>query len=211
MGRAKNTIKQSEISSTPIKVKYSITYPSQSLEDYGITTGVAVNYPYNVNMSKANLNSLAKFKTIKQLYYQQYISGSMLNSASFWYPSWQSTAASGTFDDTNLYFPTGSNDSIGVIAIPSIQFGEQVSRKTFVIKSTGAGTPYTIVDDGNGNLIDTSNQNTHVGNVFYAQGVAVVTNSDYVGIFAPIVEIFYLTSELSEPLITESSDNIILE
>lgn len=210
MGRAKNTIKQSEVSSTPIKVKYSVTYASQSLEDYGITTDVAVNYSYAVNMGSANLQSLAKYSTIKQLYYKQAITGS-IGSSSFFFPAWQSTAASGTFDDTNLFFPTGSNDSIGVIAIPSIQFGEQVGRKTFLIKSTGVGTPYTIVDDGNGNLIDLANQSVHVGNLFYAQGVAVVTNSDYVQIFAPIVEVFYLVSELDDPLETENGNNIILE
>lgn len=191
MGRAKNTIKQSDVSSTPIKVKYSVTYPSQSLGAYGITTNVAVNYPYTVNMSSANLQSMAKYKAIKQLYYQQYISGSLIGSASFFLPSWQSTAASGTFDNTDLTFPTGSSNSIAVVAIPSIQFGEQVSRKTFAIKSTGSGTQYNLVDDGNGNLIDAANSSIHVGNLFYAQGVAVITNSDYIQIFAPIITFFF--------------------
>ena len=191
MGRAKNTIKQSEVSSTPIKVKYSVTYTSQSLENYGITTDVAVNYAYTASMPSANLQSMAKYKTIKQLYYQEYITGSLVGSASFFLPAWQSTAASGTFDDTLLTFPTGSGDSIAVVAIPSIQFGEQVSRKTFAIKSAGAGTPFNLIDDGNGNLIDAANSYTHVGNLFYAQGVAVITNSDYIQIFAPIITFFF--------------------
>lgn len=191
MGRAKNTIKQSDVSSTPIKVKYSVTYASQSLQNYGITTNVAVNYPYTVNMTSSSLQSLAKYKTIKQLYYQQYVSGSLIGSSSFFFPSWQSTAASGTFDYTDLTFPTGSSNSIAIVAIPSIQFGEQVSRSTFVIKSTGSGTPYNLVDDGNGNLIDTANSSIHVGNLFYAQGVAVITNSDYIQIFAPILTFFF--------------------
>jgi hypothetical protein len=210
MGRAKNTIKQSDVSSAPIKVKYSVTYPSQSLGDYGITTNVAVNYPYDVNMTSTSLQSMAKYRLIRQLYYQQAITGS-IGSSSFFLPAWQATAASGTFDDTDLTFPVTSGDSIGIIAIPSIQFGEQVSRNSFMIKSNGVGTPYTIVDDGNGNLIDTANQNTHVGNLFYAQGIAVVTNADYIEIFTPVVEIYYLTSELDEPLETESGDPIILE
>jgi len=190
MGRAKNTIKQSDVSSTPIKVKYSVTYASQSLEDHGITTNVAVNYAYTASMPSANLQSMAKYRLIKQLYYQQAISGSM-GSASFFEPAWQSTAASGTFDDTNMVFPTGSGDSIAIVAIPSIQFGEQVSRNSFQIKSTGAGTPYTLVDDGNGNLVDRANSSVHVGNLFYAQGIAVITNSDYIQIFAPIMTFFF--------------------
>jgi hypothetical protein len=191
VGRAKNTIKQSDVSSTPIKVKYSVTYTSQSLGNYGINADVAVNYPYTTNMTSANLQSMAKYKTIKQLYYQQYVSGSSIGSASFFIPAWQSTAASGTFDDTVLTFPTGSGDSIAVVAIPSIQFGEQVSRKTFAIKSSGAGTPFNLVDDGNGNLIDAANSSVHVGNLFYAQGIAVITNSDYIQIFAPIITFFF--------------------
>jgi hypothetical protein len=190
MGRAKNTIKQSDVSSTPIKVKYSVTYASQSLEDYGITTNVAVNYAYTASMSSANLQSMAKFKLIKQLYYQQSISGSM-GSASFFEPVWQSTAASGTLDETNMTFPTSMGNSIAIVAIPSIQFGEQVSRNSFKIKSTGSGTPYTLVDDGNGNIVDTANSSTHVGNLFYAQGIAVITNSDYIQIFAPILTFFF--------------------
>lgn len=190
MGRAKNTIKQSDVSSTPIKVKYSVTYASQSLEDHGITTNVAVNYAYTASMSSANLQSMAKFKLIKQLYYQQSISGSM-GSASFFEPVWQSTAASGTLDETNMTFPSSMGNSIAIVAIPSIQFGEQVSRKSFQIKSTGSGTPYTLVDDGNGNIIDTANSSTHVGNLFYAQGIAVITNSDYIQIFAPILTFFF--------------------
>jgi hypothetical protein len=190
MGRAKNTIKQSDVSSTPIKVKYSVTYASQSLENYGITTNVGVNYPYTVKMSSANLQSMTKYRLVKQLYYQQAISGS-IGSASFFEPSWQSTAASGTFDDTSLIFPTGSGDSIAVVAIPSIQFGEQVSRKSFAITSTGAGTPFNLIDDGNGNLVDSANGSIHVGNLFYAQGIAVITNSDYIQIFAPIITFFF--------------------
>lgn len=190
MGRSKNTIKQSDVSSTPIKVKYSVMYTSQSLDTHGITTNVAVNYGYAANMPPANLQSMAKYRLIKQLYYQQAITGS-IGSASFFEPAWQSTAASGTFDDTKMVFPTGIGDSIAIVAIPSIQFGEQVSRKSFQIKSTGAGTPYTLVDDGNGNLVDQSNSSIHVGNLFYAQGIAVITNSDYIQIFAPIITFFF--------------------
>lgn len=38
---------------------------------------------------------------------------------------------------------------------------------------------YDIRDDGNGNLRDFKNSGEHVGNVFYAQGIAVITNDEY--------------------------------
>jgi hypothetical protein len=127
---------------------------------------------------------MVNYRVIRQLYYENYITGSNLNSASFWDPMWQSTAASGSFDDEYRYFPTGSSfnsSSISFVAIPSIQFGQQISRTTFKIASTD-NTTYKIVDDGNGNLKDVFNGSVHVGNIFYAQGIATFTNNDYVGI-----------------------------
>ena len=207
MARAKNTIKNSEVSSTPIKLRYSVTYASNSLDEVGITANVAVNTPYNVTMSSGILDSMATYRTIRQVYYQQAISGSVLNSASFWDPSWVSTAASGTLDQTNYDFPIGDSGSVLIFAVPSSQFGEQISRKTFSISSVGFATQFNIVDDGNGNLIDTLNSNIHVGNLFYAQGIAVITNNDYV---VPPAVIDNVASQLDEPLITQNNDNIII-
>jgi len=96
---------------------------------------------------------------------------------------WQSSASSGSFDDEYRYFPTSSlfgSSSISFIAIPTIEFGEQISRNGFILKSTDNIT-FKIVDDGNGNLIDQLNSSIHVGNLYYAQGIAVITNNDYIG------------------------------
>ena len=184
MSRAKNTIKQSDISSTPIKVKYSATYASQSLLSYGITTNRGQNIPPSASMFSTFKTRMVNYRTIRQLYYQNYITGSDLNSASFWDPMWQSTAASGSYDDDFRYFPTGSSfnsSSISFIAIPTIQFGEQISRNSFRLRSTDSSS-FDIIDDGNGNLLDSVNSSAHVGNLFYAQGIATVTNNDYIGI-----------------------------
>ncbi len=183
MSRAKNTIKQSDISSTPIKVKYSATYTSQSLLSYGITTNRGQNITPSASMFSTYKTRMVNYRTIRQLYYENYITGSELNSASYWDPMWQSSASSGSFDDEYRYFPTSSlfgTSSISFIAIPTIQFGEQISRNGFILKSTD-NTTFNIVDDGNGNLIDTLNSSIHIGNLFYAQGIAVITNNDYIG------------------------------
>ncbi len=72
-----------------------------------------------------------------------------------------------------------------VIYIPPNLYGEQVSRKTFVIRPI-IGNEYNIIDDGNGNLIDTENSNAHVGNIIYSQGVIIITNDFYVpGLIVP--------------------------
>lgn len=108
MSRAKNTIKQSDISSTPIKVKYSATYTSQSLLSYGITTNRGQNITPSASMFSTYKTRMVNYRTIRQLYYENYITGSELNSASYWDPMWQSSASSGSFDDEYRYFPTSS-------------------------------------------------------------------------------------------------------
>lgn len=124
---------------------------------------------------------MSNYRVMRQLYYQPYLTGSLLNSASYWAQSWQSTAASGTFDDTNLTFPSASGKSISFLAIPSITFGEQISRNTFNLSSTD-NVSYRLIDDGNGNIVDSFAGSKHVGNVFYAQGIVTLTDKDYAGI-----------------------------
>jgi len=204
MGRAKNTLKDSEVSSTPIKLRYSATYVSNSLEDYGITVNTGVNVPYEVSMSPQQMEGMNNYRTVRQLYYQQAISSS-IGSASFWDPMWQSTAASGTNDATYYNFPTQYSGSVLIFAIPSSQFGEQISRNSFILSASDSS--YYITDDGNGNLVDRINGSTRVGNLFYAQGIAVITNQDY--IIDPIT-FDYLSTQANEELITQNSDNIII-
>jgi hypothetical protein len=165
-----------------------------------------VNIPYSASMTAQNMQKMNNYRVIRQLYYQQSISGQMMNSASYWDPIWQSTAASGTLDATIYNFPTQSNATVLIFAIPSSQFGEQLSRNSIVIEATG-GDPFTLVDDSNGNVLDALDNNTFVGNIFYSQGIIVITNQDYsVG---PEVISFLLT-EGSDPLNTENGNNIIV-
>ena len=170
MGISKNILDRSDISTQPIKLKYSASYASASFPVYGITVNRGANVSFNENTSSFTVYSMTK-----QLYYNEYITGSQLNSASYWNWSPQSTAASGTFDNDYRYFPTGSGDAITVLAIPRNVFGENISRKSLSIASSG----YRLIDDGNGNVIDIQNSGVHVGNILYAQGIVVITNQDY--------------------------------
>ena len=170
MGLSKNTLDRSDISTYPIKLKYSASYASSSAINYGITLNRGINGTFDENG-----NQFLVYKLAQQLYYNSYLTGSLNNSASIWNDNLQSTAASGTFDNDFRYFPISSGDQITVMAIPRTVFGENISRKSVVI----SGTTYNLIDDGNGNIIDTDNNNVHVGNVLYNQGIIVVTNQDY--------------------------------
>jgi hypothetical protein len=75
------------------------------------------------------------------------------------------------------YFPTGSNESIKVISISTDLYGERVLPYTFIMSSS----LYNFTDDGKGNVYD--NLTTHVGNIFYPEGMVIITNQDYQTIF----------------------------
>jgi hypothetical protein len=170
MGLSKNTLDRSDISTYPIKLKYSATYYSSSAYDYGIT----LNRGVNTSFDSSSIQFL-NYALVRQLYYQEYITGSLLNSASYWDPSLQSTAATGTSDNDYRYFPIDPGSEITVMAIPRTVFGENIGRKSLVIEASN----YRLIDDGNGNILDSNNGNVHVGNILYSQGIIVITNLSY--------------------------------
>ena len=175
MSRSSNTIHTSDISITPIKLKYLATYPSSSFSQYCISvfsgSNDAISNQGSVPQSTLN------YYSIKQLFYSNYLTGSFLTTTSSFDNSLQSTAASGTFEADVRIFPTESNANISAISIPRSLFGENIARNSYILSSS----IYKLIDDGNGNIIDSLASNTHVGNIIYSQGLAIITNSSYQG------------------------------
>jgi hypothetical protein len=186
MGRASNTLKGSDVTTTPIRLKYSQSYSSNTMDNYGISVYHGTNTPVDAdgNFTQEFLN----YASARQLYYKSYISGSILGSGSGYNDNLQSTAASGTFDDDFREFPTVVSSSIATLSIPMSAFGERMARGSFNITFNNYG--YHLIDDGNGNIIDIDNSNEHVGNILYAQGMVVITNPTYVPVFTPIYNDF---------------------
>jgi hypothetical protein len=145
------------------------------MNNFGINlyTGINSGVDSAGNFSQNYLN----YMSAQQLYYRSYISSSLMLSASYCDDNYQSTAASGTLDAEIRTFPTASNSQITTISIPRLSFGENIGKKTFNLYDSSS--VYNIVDDGNGNLIDTLNSNVHVGNILYAQGMVILTNPAY--------------------------------
>jgi hypothetical protein len=134
------------------------------------------------------------------MYYDQYLSGSLQNMSGSWNCNEQSTAASGSSEYEYRYIPTSSAQPIVVIYIPPTLYGEQVAKKTFVLKPI-IGSEYNIIDDGNGNLIDIENSNAHVGNIIYSQGIIVITNDFY-------VPGFIVPTAIPAPYYTPTADTV---
>jgi hypothetical protein len=120
------------------------------------------------------------YRSIKELYYSNYISGSdgsPAGTASFnvdstitgplYTPSYYNYLSSTLLADR--YIPTGSNEIIGVISIPSNLFGNYLQPGTVSISN---GT-ITLTDDGEGNMIYNS---AKYGDVIYAHGIIIITS-----------------------------------
>jgi hypothetical protein len=172
MSRAFNTLKASDVSTVPIKLKYQTSINSEDYSAYGIKITTGSNGPVTItgSVSQDTIN----FSTIRQLYYQNYLTGSLTFSASYWNSNQQSTAFSGSADFESRYFPTESNATIQVISIPPIVFGEQISRNS--LSFTDDATFDTYTDDGNGNILDSNNKKA--GNIIYSQGLIIITSQD---------------------------------
>jgi hypothetical protein len=120
------------------------------------------------------------YRSIKELYYSNYLSGSdgsPASTASFnidgtitgiaYTPNYYNYLSSTLPADR--YIPTGSNETIGVISIPSNLFGEYLKPGTVSISD---GT-MTLLDDGNGNMIY---NNLKYGDVIYEHGMIILTS-----------------------------------
>jgi len=148
------------------------------------------------------------YRQINHLYYQ-YHSSSILNSHSLldslYYESYMtesSTISTSSYFDFNENpsfvnnFPTSSNDIIRVMSFNQNIYGEQIKPNNFILT---ASSSYQLVDDGYGNIYDIAftgyyvqpgyyappgyiaelQNKVHVGNIFYSQGLVIITNQNY--------------------------------
>jgi hypothetical protein len=143
------------------------------------------------------------YDQIDHLFYHSF-SGSFLNTASlansFLYESASQQYATSSYfiydENPNLIknFPTGANDGIRVLNVNQDIYGEKLLPYNFNLSSSD----YNITDDGNGNLFDIGS--VHVGNIFYPQGLAIITNQDYQNIFPlpPLAVADFITVKASD-------------
>ena len=222
MSRSSNSLRISDVVTTPIKLKYTSSYDSSSLNTYGITVLTGVNGP--VTSTGSVPQQTLNYRSIRQLFYSNYLTGSMPTTTSSFDDSLQSTAAYGTLDVDYRNFPTESNGTIKIISIPRNVFGEKISRQGFSMTSS----LYEIMDDGNGNIKDVKpaldlyilngyfdpnlyfiqydpSAEVHVGNIIYAQGFVIITNPDYLGIFDYIAPTTTTSTTTAGPTTTSTS------
>jgi hypothetical protein len=168
------------------------------------------------------------YNSINHLFYQSY-SGSLLNTSSLanslFYESASEQRRTQSYFNYNenpaliKNFPSGNLEGIRVLAINQGIFGSQVLPYHFVLSSSA----YFVVDDGKGNLFDLANAidsdyvidnyvsggyftefitgSDHIGNIFYAHGIGVITDQNYQLMFPlpPLANNDNYTYKLSDP------------
>ena len=192
----------SDVIVTPFEVNKAFAFSGSQL--IGSTVGIDRFLGKNINSNPfisgsnpttgyiSTQDQQLVYDSIQQLYYSNYLSssyGDAANSSSL-VPgtNTEGNVLVGTSPSPGMYdnylqttltfaknFPTGSNQFVGVISIPSRLFGDYIQPNSFVFKFT-SGSTYTIIDDGEGNLKTGS---AIVGNIYYPQGIAVITDQAF--------------------------------
>ena len=120
------------------------------------------------------------YDSIKGLYYSNFIKGddgSPAGTASFnndgtitgpaYTPNYYNYLTTTLL--ANRYYPTGSDQIVGIISIPSNLYGENIKLNSVTISTPN----YTILDDGAGNMLSGSQK---VGDIIYEHGIIVLTS-----------------------------------
>ena len=214
----------SDVIVSPFKVNKSFTFKGNELtgSNVEIDRYLGKNITSSLWTSGSNptgyidiQDQFLVYRSIRELYYSNYLfgsNGSPANTASFnndgtitglpYEPSYYNYLS--TTLNPNRYFPTGSNDTIGVISIPSNLFGEYLTPGTINL-SNGVNI---LTDDGEGNLISGS---LKFGDVIYEHGIIILTNDGTPGLsgygFGTYGSVLYDYNDISfiESFITSSN------
>jgi hypothetical protein len=162
------------------------SYPTSS-EYITIYKGTNVTGSFDPNTDPITNDQYERlvYDQINHLFYQTYsasLDTSSLANSIFYESASQQRPTSSYFiynDNAALIksFPTGAMNSIKVVAINQEIYGNKVLPNTFILTSS----VYNITDDGFGNLYNYGT--THIGNIFYAHGLAIITNQTSQSIF----------------------------
>jgi len=184
----------SDVIVSPFEVNKSFTFKGNELtasnveiDRYiGRNVTASIWVPGSYPTGQINIqDEILVYRSIRELYYSNYLlndDGSPAATASFntdgtitgaaYTPNYYNYLS--TTLPANRYIPTGSNEIIGVISIPSNLFGEYLKPGTVNI-SNGS---ITLTDDGNGNMVAGT---LKYGDVIYEHGIITITSDGITG------------------------------
>jgi hypothetical protein len=184
----------SDVIVSPFKVNKSFTFKGNELtgSNVEIDRYIGKNIIETLWVSGSNptgyiniQDQILIYHSIKELYYSNFLegnNGSPAGTASFntdgtitgpyYTPNYYNYLPNTLLADR--YFPTGSDEIVGVISIPSNLYGEYVRPGSFTL-SNGF---QNLFDDGEGNVLSGS---LKVGDIIYEHGMVILTNDGIPG------------------------------
>ncbi len=206
-----------EVTITPFTADKGFTFSAGEItgSDVGINIfqGKNVEYTSSANLSTGYVNTSSFnsiYNSVKQLYYTNFLSSStgdlgvtasvlpgVTRQDDYYYgpteaPLYENYLQSSL--EQQRYWPTGSNEDITVLTIPTKLFGEKIMPNTFEYTYTGSSNPngLFLTDDGEGNIISGSEV---VGQIFYPHGIVVLTTQSVTNIAADILTLSSFNSQ----------------
>ena len=183
-------LSKSDVTVVPYSANKYWTFTRSTSPTYSsINQGTNVSGLFSKNSDPVSNGQYERlvYNTINQLFYQSITSSlntSSLASSIYYESASQQRPTSSYFiynDNDNFVnnFPTNISETIQVLAINADVYGNKVLPNSILL----TGTSINISDDGFGNLYNTYSTKTHIGNIFYAQGMFVITNQSYQSLF----------------------------
>ena len=184
----------SDVIVSPFEVNKSFTFKGNELTDSNVEIDrfIGLNNTSSLWVSGSNptgyiniQDKILIYRSIRELYYSNFLegnNGSPAGIASFntdetitgpaYTPNYYNYLPNTLLSDR--FFPTGSNEIVGVISIPSNLYGEYVKPGSFTLSN---GTQ-DLFDDGEGNVLSGS---LKVGDIIYEHGMIILTNDGIPG------------------------------
>ena len=184
----------SDVIVSPFEVNKSFTFKGNELtgSNVEIDRYIGLNNTSSLWVSGSNptgyiniQDKILIYRSVRELYYSNFLkgnNGSPAGTASFntdgtitgpdYTPNYYNYLPNTLLVDR--YFPTGSDEIVGVISIPSNLYGEYVKPGSFIL-SNGI---QDLFDDGEGNVLSGS---LKVGDIIYEHGMIILTNDGIPG------------------------------
>lgn len=181
---------------TPFTVNKSFQFTGRNVltsSDVGIDIFIAKNITSSFNLSSSITGEFTTgsyqqllYSSVEKLYYSNFISSSKGDEATLYInnngvevqvnnlqPRYENYLQSTLLPER--FFPTGSNDEVGIISIPTTLYGDQIRPKSFYLTSPSG----SLTDDGEGNIYLNSLTSSIVGNIIYSHGLIILTTENY--------------------------------
>jgi len=205
-----------EVSTIPYEANKQWTITGSEFNIYNIHSGLGIN-PTQSSITEYTTENLL-YKSVLVNFYPEFYPTKSLETSSYYQTNnfnlsltSEDYAISGAFRPGNLKttykdFPTGPTQSIFILNIPTSLYSNRILPTTVELE---LDNNYKVYDDGEYNLLWSGSflsssrgtilsQSSHVGNVFYEQGLIVFTSIPLIETSASIIpmsNIFVVTNE----------------